>query len=88
METKVCKVCGVELPISEFKKTLMAPNGISTCNKCCSRKAVESRQSRQEGASEGGGNTELSRFTARELIEELRTRGYKGKLYFTKEITI
>lgn len=36
----------------------------------------------------GGGNTELSRFTARELIEELRTRGYKGKLYFTKEITI
>ena len=55
METKVCKVCGVELPISEFKKTLMAPNGISTCNKCCSRKAVESRQSRQEGASEGGG---------------------------------
>lgn len=88
METKVCKVCGVELPISEFKKTPMSPNGISTCNKCCARKSTESRRDRKDSASKGEGNSELSRFTARELIEELRSRGYKGKLYFTKEITI
>lgn len=88
METKVCKVCGVELPISEFKKTPMSPNGISTCNKCCARKSTESKQSRKDSVSKGGGNSELSRFTARELNEELRSRGYKGKLYFTKEITI
>lgn len=87
METKVCKVCGVELPISEFKKTPMSPNGISTCNKCCARKSTESKQSRKDSVSKGG-NSELSRFTARELIEELRSRRYKGKLYFTKEITI
>lgn len=45
METKVCKVCGMELPLSEFKKTGFSPNGISTCNKCCARKAQEKRES-------------------------------------------
>lgn len=38
METKVCKVCGQELPLSEFRKSPFAPNGIATCNKCVSEK--------------------------------------------------
>ena len=36
----------------------------------------------------GGGNPNLADFTPRELIEELRTRGYKGTLEFTKTITL
>ena len=38
METKVCKVCGQELPLSEFKKSPFATNGIATCKKCVSEK--------------------------------------------------
>ena len=38
METKVCKVCGQELPLSEFRKSLLAPNGIATCKKCVNEK--------------------------------------------------
>ena len=88
METKVCKVCGVELPISEFKKTPMKLNGVDTCNKCCARKSAEARLARRIEKSAGGGKGELARFSARELIEELRTRGYRGKLSITTEIAI
>ena len=35
-----------------------------------------------------GGNSELARFTPRELIDELRSRGYKGKLYVTREVEV
>lgn len=38
METKVCKVCGQELPLSEFRKSLLTPNGIATCKKCVNEK--------------------------------------------------
>ena len=88
METRFCKVCGQELPLSEFKKTAFAPNGISTCNKCCARKAQEKRENNKLENRVGGGNSELARFTPRELIEELRARGYKGKLYITREIVL
>lgn len=38
METKVCKVCRQELPLSEFRKSPFATNGIATCKKCVSEK--------------------------------------------------
>mgnify|MGYP003289078117 CR=1 FL=1 len=43
METKVCKVCGQELPLSEFRKSLLVPNGIATCNKCVSDKIKKNK---------------------------------------------
>ena len=36
----------------------------------------------------GGGNPMLKDFTPRQLIEELKSRGYKGKLYYTNEIVL
>ena len=44
METKICKVCGKELPISEFRKTPIRPDGLDTCNKCISRKRAENKE--------------------------------------------
>lgn len=38
METKVCKVCGQELPLSEFRKLPFSTNCIATCKKCVSEK--------------------------------------------------
>lgn len=36
----------------------------------------------------GGDNPELAKFKSRELIEELRFRGYCGTLTITKEIKL
>lgn len=36
----------------------------------------------------GSTNSELAKFAPRELIEELKSRGYKGKLYVTRTIEL
>lgn len=47
METKVCKVCGKELPITEFRKTPICPNGVNTCHKCSARKRAENKERKE-----------------------------------------
>lgn len=85
METKVCKVCGKELPLSKFGKSLLVPNGIPTCKKCVNEKIKKTKLFKE---TTGSTNTELAKFTPRELIEELKSRGYKGKLYVTRTIEL
>lgn len=85
METKVCKVCGQELPSSEFRKSPFTTNGIATCNKCISDKIRKTKLFNRTGSNS---NSELAKFTPRELIEELKSRGYKGKLYVTRTIEL
>lgn len=89
METKVCKVCGQELPLSEFRKSPFTTNGIATCNKCVSDKIKKTKLFKENNKSlSGSTNTELTKFTPRELIAELKSRGYKGKLYVTRTIEL
>ena len=85
METKVCKVCGKELPLSEFRKSPFAINGIATCKKCVNEKIKKTKLFKE---TTGSTNSELAKFTPRELIEELKSRGYKGKLYVTRTIEL
>lgn len=84
METKVCKVCGQELPLSEFRKSPFTTNDIAICNKCISEKIKIKLFKETTGST----NSELAKFTPRELIEELKSRGYKGKLYITRTIEL
>ena len=63
-QTKVCGCCGKEKPLSEFARKGV---GYRTICKMCER--------HESGASE-----RFKNFTSRELIEELRSRGYKGTL--------
>lgn len=67
LKLKKCSVCGEVLPIDMFTR-----HGRGRENICitCKRK--------QSGKSEA-----LAQFTPRELIEELKARGYKGKLTYT-----
>lgn len=76
---KTCARCGRDLPFTEFRSDKRRADGLYTICKTCQS---------------GGGiltaktNPALEKFTPRELIEELRARGYKGELQYTKIIKL
>lgn len=67
-ETKKCGVCGKELPLTHFQKRGQGYRNI--CNDCLKR--------------ESGATDKFKTFTSRELIDELKARGYEGTI--TKKV--
>lgn len=85
METKICRLCGEEKPISDFPKHNQYLDGYDTRCKCCFNAYQNTLRHKLK---KRGGDSNLANFTPRELIEELRARGYKGTLEFTKTIKL
>lgn len=94
-ETKVCKCCGRELPLNSFAANIKSKDGRqNVCRECMSEKQ-RAAHARPKGAKDNGKmpepkavNPELAKFKARELIEELAARGYKGTLEYTFTVTL
>lgn len=85
VETRTCKCCGITKPITKFRK--YKENIYSkTCLKCIEKKVHETKENNKY--QKVVTDSELSKFTPRELINELRNKGYKGKLYYTNEIVL
>lgn len=92
-ETKVCRCCGRELPINNFKKGRWGV--VSVCNECDKQHRAENRQARIDKAKQKVEDVRaenrqlcLADFTPRELMERLRDLGYTGKLTYTETHTI
>lgn len=77
IKTKVCECCKQELPLSMFKKHGRSKDGYS---KICVDCSIKNKYPE--------GNPKLANFTPRELIEELRCRGYHGNLVYIQKHTI
>ena len=102
METKVCKHCGRELPLSDFYANSKAKDGHATyCKECSNAISVEyTRKRRLRKKEEAKENEriefekkykiytrkELAPFTPRELMLELKARGYEGELVYIEHI--
>lgn len=102
IKTKVCRKCGQELPISEFTRKATAKDGLQCyCKKCNSKVTTEyARKRRERKKAEAKENEriefekkykiytdkELAKFTPRQLILELKARGYIGTLLFEEVI--
>lgn len=81
METKRCARCGNILPLSDFYS-----EKDSYCKECRKKIANISRQKKISMKRQG--NPALKDFTPRELIEELRYRGYRGELVYEQKVKI
>ena len=81
-KTKVCRTCGRELPLSMFGKQIHSSDGYRhDCRECCSKKMKERLD--KVGTAPVAVPMEvvvdenpLKNFASKELVEELRARGY------------
>lgn len=85
--TRICKVCGRELPSEEFIKNAWGVTNV--CKECHSQKikeGVENRKKLKQQAvdAKNARNLRLHDFSPRELMVRLKELGYEGTLTYTK----
>lgn len=101
METKICVCCGKVLPIENFGRNRQSSDGrMVTCKECTNKRYRENYRKRKSIVTpsvssstaatkpkldDNGRNPDLSKFHARELIAELKARGYKGEIFYVQK---
>lgn len=81
LSVKMCKKCGEVLPLDEFYKHKNSSDGhLSYCKKCHNAMCLQRRRNKKTKNHQ----ELLQEFTPRELILELKRRGYEGKLQYVE----
>lgn len=88
METKICKKCGSELSIDMFGRHKLSQDGLRNWCKECVNEDQHKRSKKVDKLKKVYSNPELAKFKPRDLIEELKARGYTGELRFEQKITL
>lgn len=86
-KTQVCKCCGKELPLEMFRVSKLGR--FKTCDSCVNlnhKKAIAEKKSATQAKCEAdkARKMRLADFTPRELMAELKRRGYKYKMEYTE----
>ena len=85
---KVCKRCNRELDESCFNRSSKTKDGYSSLCKECHKESIKEGLFRKKQAKQNGANPLLKDFTSRELIKELKSRGYQGQLTYVQVIDL
>ena len=95
---KVCKHCGRELPEENFGKCSKSSDGLQWwCNECRSKYGKEQRAAKKREKEDiknkifdapANTDSELSKYSSRELLTELRKRGFSGELTYTQTVNV
>lgn len=88
-KTKECSACHRVLPAQDFYPSKNTPDGLLSRCKECQKKAARQRYHAITAAATANvlGNP-LAAFSPRQLIDELRRRGYTGELKYTNIIKL
>ena len=86
-KTQVCKCCGRELPIEEFRVSRLGRD--KTCIECTKKNQsighAKKREAEQAMAdAKNARSLRLKDFTPRELMAELKRRGFKYTMEYTE----
>lgn len=96
METKLCKKCGKELPVSEFGICKRYADGLQPyCRECTNEYSRQLHARKKSQIPSGGGSNignpkfeGLEKYTPRTLMEYLGELGYKGELQYVYKVKI
>ena len=95
-QTKKCIHCGRELPISSFNKCSRSADGLQSYCKDCHREENSKARARRKsevdgiinrcfsGNRHGADENELAQYSARQLLAELKRRGYVWENMYVK----
>jgi hypothetical protein len=89
IETQKCKCCGRELPVSKFTKTNLGI--LKTCKECIGKKHAAAHvkkrlEAEQQTSIEEARRLRLKDFSPRELLAELKSRGYKWDKMWVEQV--
>ena len=99
METKVCTRCGKELSLDSFSPVQKGGTKLRAMCKCCMKEyqreySLKGKVINKTPTVMGDNyrkvynNPDLATFTPKQLMDELRSRGYSGELKYTQIIKI
>lgn len=96
IKTKKCSRCGRELPVTMFRRQSKAPDGLQYYCKECQAAAAAKKTPKEisksifvpSSAKKIWHLESLASISNRDLIEELKARGFKGKLSYVYEIDV
>ena len=77
VQTKVCAKCGRNLPVESFRRHHLSKDGYSKICNACKANSINHDMT--------NANPKLAEFTPRELIDELKARGYYGTLTYVEK---
>lgn len=86
-QTQVCKCCGRELPIEMFGKSRLGVH--KTCKECTKKHQIQGHAKKREvelakAEAKSARSLRLQDFTPRELMAELKRRGYEYTMKYTE----
>lgn len=89
METKVCKCCGNELPLTDFyNNNATKDKHDNTCKECRKKKLTKNHKDSKKPQPGVKATFRLSDFTDDMIFAEIRRRGYTGELRFSKVVAV
>ena len=87
MEEKKCKKCGEVLPLSEFPTNKNSKDGYShLCKRCLTENKRQPYVEKRKLFSDT--DRPLAKYTPRQLMEELKFRGYDGEITYVQKIRL
>lgn len=89
IKTKVCSKCGRTLPQVMFSKCASAKDGLQAVCKACHNEQQREHYAKKKAEEEKTKSENvLSAFTPRQLMSELKRRGYDGTLTYVQRIKL